>query len=173
MRRLAAFLILFVFWLILSGHMDPLHLGLGFICALLVTLWSSDFLFRNKTSINPLLMVSRVIAFIPWLVYQIVLANLHVAYLVLFPKNIQPKMIHFKTYLTDDLALVTLANSITLTPGTITVDIEDGEFCVHVLSDRFAQDLLSGKMERRVAHIFSETTHLPSTVKHGDDGNHY
>ena len=172
MRRLAAFLILFVFWLILSGHMDPLHLGLGLICSLFVTLYSSDFFFRNDTSSNSALMVWRATGFIPWLVYQIVLANLHVAYLVVFPKKIQPKMVRFKTHLTDELSLVTLANSITLTPGTITVDIEDGEFCVHVLADKFARDLLSGDMERRVAHIFFETDRLPSTVKHINDRNH-
>jgi multicomponent Na+:H+ antiporter subunit E len=52
--------------------------------------------------------------------------------------------------------MVTLANSITLTPGTITMDIEDGEFIVHALSERVAVDLLSGDMENRVAHIFLE-----------------
>jgi multicomponent Na+:H+ antiporter subunit E len=52
--------------------------------------------------------------------------------------------------------MVTLGNSITLTPGTITMDIVDGEFFVHALSKKVADDLLGGEMERRVAHVFME-----------------
>jgi len=52
--------------------------------------------------------------------------------------------------------LVTFANSITLTPGTITVDIKEGVYDVHALSEKVSEDLLSGEMENRVAHIFME-----------------
>jgi multicomponent Na+:H+ antiporter subunit E len=88
--------------------------------------------------------------------YQIVLANLHVVHLVLAPAKIRPQIIHFKTRLKSDLSKVTFGNSITLTPGTITLDIDDGEIYVHALSDKVARDLLTGEMERRVAHVFCE-----------------
>ena len=94
--------------------------------------------------------------YIPWLLFQVVLANLHVVYLVFRPSLIRPQVVHFKTRLTSDMSKVTLGNSITLTPGTITLDIADDEFWVHALSDKAAKDLLSGEMERRVALVFLE-----------------
>jgi multicomponent Na+:H+ antiporter subunit E len=96
-------------------------------------------------------------AYLPWLFYQIVMANLHVAKMVLHPKMpIEPRVIDFKTKLESNLALTTLGNSITLTPGTITVDIRDGKYFVHALTDKVAEDLLSGEMENRVASIYGE-----------------
>ena len=97
------------------------------------------------------------ILYLPWLIYQIYLANLHVVYLVWHRgMPIDPKIIRFKTKLESDLALVTLANSITLTPGTITLDIRDGEYYVHALSKKVADDLLTGDMQNRVAKIYGE-----------------
>ena len=55
-------------------------------------------------------------------------------------------------------ALATLGNSIPLTPGTITIDIFEGKFCVHALTQKVADDLLGGEMESRVAAIFDEST---------------
>jgi multicomponent Na+:H+ antiporter subunit E len=106
--------------------------------------------------------VKRFFAYIPWLIYQIIMANFHVARLVLSPKMpINPKIIKFKVKLDSDISLVTFANSITLTPGTITVDIKEGEFCVHALDETVAYDLLfGGKMEDRIAHIYMEAEHV-------------
>jgi multicomponent Na+:H+ antiporter subunit E len=69
---------------------------------------------------------------------------------------IDPKIIKFKTKLKKDISLVTFANSITLTPGTITADIREGDYYVHSLSKKVTDDLLSGEMENKVAHIFEE-----------------
>ena len=157
LRRFGVFLILFVFWLVLSGHYDAVHLSLGLACAALVSFFSSDLLFRDPIGERWLLKTWRFLLYIPWLLYQVVLANLHVVYLVLRPNLIRPQVIRFKTQLTSDLSRVTLGNSITLTPGTITMDIAGGEFCVHALSDKAAQELLGGEMERRVARVFLET----------------
>ena len=99
----------------------------------------------------------RFIKYIPWLLYQILLSNIHVAYLVLSPKlPIDPKMIRFKTKLKKEMSLAVFANSITLTPGTITADIKNGEFYVHALSKKVADDLLTGEMENKVAEIFED-----------------
>ena len=156
LRRLAVLLILFAFWLVLSGHYDALHLSLGLVCAALVAVFSYDLLPPEVTSPETLRKAWRCLHYIPWLLYQVVLANLHVVYLVIYPHKIRPQIIRFKTSLTSDLSKVTLGNSITLTPGTITMEIDDGEFYVHALSDKVARDLLTGEMERRVAHVFLE-----------------
>jgi multicomponent Na+:H+ antiporter subunit E len=155
-RPLVVFVILYGFWLVFSGHYDAFHLGLGLLCAALVSFLSYDLLLPDVPSPNKLLKVWRFLRYLPWLLYQIVLANLHVVHLVLAPAKIRPQIIHFKTRLKSDLSKVTFGNSITLTPGTITLDIDDGEIYVHALSDKVARDLLTGEMERRVAHVFCE-----------------
>jgi multicomponent Na+:H+ antiporter subunit E len=156
LRRLAVFVILYAFWLLLSGHYDLFHLSLGLICSLLVAFLSHDLLIENISAPKRLRKAWRFISYVPWLIYQIVLANFHVAYLVLNPKAIDPQIVRFKTRLKSQFSMVTLGNSITLTPGTITMDIVDGEFHVHALSEKVADDLLSGEMERRVAHVYLE-----------------
>ncbi len=156
LRRLAVFAILFAFWLLLSGHYDLFHLSLGLICSLLVAFVSADLLIENIGGSHRIKKTRRFIFYVPWLIYQIVLANFHVAYLILKPSAIDPRIIRFKTKLKTEFSMVTLGNSITLTPGTITMDIVDGEFYVHALSKKVADDLLGGEMERRVAHVFLE-----------------
>lgn len=157
---LATFIILFGFWIFLSGMFDLFHLSLGIISCALVSLISGDLFFSQK-SVNKshLIQIFRFIRYLPWLLYQIILANLHVAFLVLHPKMlslIDPHIIRFKMKLKSDLSLTTLANSITLTPGTITVLIHEGHFYVHSLDQKVADDLLTGEMEERVARIYQE-----------------
>ncbi len=90
---------------------------------------------------------------------EIIKANLHVLYLAFHPRMmelIDPRIIKFQSKLKSNLALVTFANSITLTPGTITVDISvDGDFKVHAI-DKASGDPLPGEMERRIAKAFGE-----------------
>ncbi len=155
-RRAIVFLILFGFWLVFSGYYDRFHISLGVICAGLVAFFSYDLLLPDLRSPHKLLKAGRFLRYLPWLAYQVLLANLHVVYLVFYPSKIRPQIVRFKTTLTSDLAKVSLGNFITLTPGTITMDIADGEFYVHALSDKVAKDLLTGEMERRVAHVFLE-----------------
>lgn len=153
------FIILYGFWIVMSGRFDYFHLSLGVISCALVSHASHDLLFRDIRAKNRHIEVIRLITYLPWLIYQIVLANIHVAYLVLHPKMpmlIDPHIIRFKTYLKRDLSLVTFANSITLTPGTITVLIKEGHYYVHAIDKKVADDLLTGEMEDRVAHIYME-----------------
>jgi multicomponent Na+:H+ antiporter subunit E len=158
MRYIITFCILFLNWVIWSGKFDAFHLTLGGIACLIVTYTTHDLLFERKQfSFKDISEVIRLLLYIPWLIYQIVLANIHVASLVLNPRMpIDPKMIRFKSRLKKDISLVTFANSITLTPGTITADITDGEYYVHALNKKVADDLLSGEMENKVAHVFRE-----------------
>lgn len=153
--------IIFAFWMLLSGIFDAFHLTLGALCSIVVGYLFHDLLFANARVGDMRVVAGRFIAYIPWLVEQIILANIHVASLVIRPRMpIDPKIITFKSKLETDISLVTLANSITLTPGTITMDIQDGVYYVHALSKKVADDLDTGEMEDRVAHIFMEADHL-------------
>jgi multicomponent Na+:H+ antiporter subunit E len=158
---IATFVILFLFWMLLSGFFDFFHLTLGVICTAVVSFLSHDLLFANVRVGDIRLIIIRFFAYIPWLINQIMMANFHVAYLALSPKMpIDPQIMMFKTKLESDMSWVTLANSITLTPGTITMDIKDGEFFVHALDKKVAEDLDTGEMEDRVAHMFMEADHI-------------
>jgi multicomponent Na+:H+ antiporter subunit E len=156
MRYLYTFLIMFGFWILLSGKFDLFHLTLGLLSSGLVTLLSTDILMLDSKKNDRLAITFRFICYIPWLLYQIVLSTLHVTFLALHPKmldQIDPTIVTFKTNLKSNIAQVVLANSITLTPGTITIRIEDGVFYVHAISRKAAAGL-PGEMEERIARIF-------------------
>ncbi len=160
-RFIATFIILVGFWLLLSGHYDLFHISIGILCCALVSQVSHNLLFANPRAGDMRVIVKRFIMYIPWLLYQIVLSNFHVAYLALGPRRlIDPKIIKFKSKLESDISMVTFANSITLTPGTITVDVKDGVYYVHAVSKKVAEDLMTGEMEDRIAHIFMEADHV-------------
>ena len=155
------FVMLFGFWLLLSGKYDLFHLSLGIVCSLLIAYLTHDLLFANVRLGNARVIARRFLAYIPWLLYQIITSNIYVASVVLGPKHrVKPQIIRFKTKLESDISWVTLANSITLTPGTITMDIKDGEFLVHALDKKVADDLNAGEMEDRIAHVYMEADHI-------------
>ncbi len=162
-RRAKAFLLLFGAWVLFSGHLDAVHLAYGLVCAALVAAVSYDLLLPpTATPVTPAVAL-RAIGFVPWLLWQVLLANLHVVYLIVRPSAVHPQVVRFRTKLRSDLAKVTLGNSITLTPGTITMEIHDDEFIVHALSDKVADDLRDGDMERHVARLFGEAIDGPAT----------
>ena len=166
MQRVLVFLALFAFWLILSGHYDPFHIGAGVVCAGLVTLLSSD-LFTFGTGARSSFRIGRFALYVPWLLWEILQASLYVTWLVVRPSGIRSRVIRFRTHLRNEVAKVVLGNSITLTPGTVTVDIEGDLFTVHALSDTAAESLLDGDMERRVAWVFGEE--VPDNPADGTD----
>lgn len=157
---------LLAFWLLLSGHLDAEHLGFGVFSAALVAVLTRG-VERIGTGVDrrgrrvPIFTFSvpwpRFVAYLPWLIGQIVIANLQVASVVLHPRlPITPVVVRFPTRLRGDLAQTTLGNSITLTPGTITLDVDGEEFVVHALTREAAREVLSRKMERRVARAFGQ-----------------
>jgi multicomponent Na+:H+ antiporter subunit E len=155
MRYLYTFLIMFGFWILLSGKFDLFHLTLGVLSSALVSFISAD-LFMYGQGKNRLSTGLRFLLYLPWLLYQIVLSTMHVTFLALHPKmkdQIDPTIVTFKTKLKTDIGKVALANSITLTPGTITIRIEDQVFYVHAISRKAAAGL-PGEMEDRLANVF-------------------
>ena len=163
MRYIISFLVLFVFWVIISGVFKPFYLILGALSALIVTWWSGDLLVAEKNLPigNRLLILFRFFNYSVWLLYQIFLANLHVVWVALHPnlnEILEPSMIEFESELKSDLERFILANSITLTPGTVTVRIEDGVFLVHSLTRQTAEGV-PGEMEERIKYIFAGGRH--------------
>jgi multicomponent Na+:H+ antiporter subunit E len=158
MSFLVTFIILVGFWIFMSGLFDLWHFGLGIVACALVAYMSSDLLFAAAPSRAKLREVGRFVKYFPWLLYQICLANIYVVKLVLDPhmsRRIRPHVVKFRTRLKGDLSIVTFANSITLTPGTITVMIQGDCFYVHAI-DREVAESLPGDMEKRVGHIYGE-----------------
>ena len=160
------FLVLLGLWLILSGKYDYFHVSIGFISALLVTLvhlrLNHHLYYRHVIAQVKPLRLTRLILYVPWLLWQIVLASLHVAYVILHPRvPIKPSLIRFRTKLPNVTAKVILGNSITLTPGTLTVKIDDDVFIVHSLTEASFTSIVDGSMPRQVAKLYQRR---PSTV---------
>lgn len=153
------FFILFALWIVLSGRFDGFHLIMGVISCGIVAFLSADLFFPVQLHRNHFFVWLRFTGYIPWLLYQIFLANLHVMYIVLHPRMmelIDPHIIEFNSKLTSDISRTTFANSITLTPGTITVDATTvGKFSVHCIDEDSGKPL-PGEMEERIAKVFNE-----------------
>ena len=158
MYRLLIFAILYPIWLVLSGHFDPLHLVLGALCVGIVIWMSSDlwFMDRSRGAARRVREISCLVGYLIWLLWQVVLANLYILKLALSPgglAEVAPQVVRFKTRLRSDFAKYVLAQSITLTPGTVTVKIVGDEFFVHAISKTVA-DGLDRSMESRIARVY-------------------
>ncbi len=150
-------LVLLAVWLLLSGHYDVMHISLGVVSVGLV-------MFMNRglrdaapahQPIGTRLRWGRLVVYLPWLLWQMVLSALHVARVVFSSRSaLHPSVVHFKSAQPNESAAVILGNSITLTPGTLTLDISGDEYTVHCLSKKTEAGLLDGSMQRRVARLF-------------------
>jgi len=153
------FFLLFANWIVFSGKFDAFHLGLGVISSLFIAWISQDFLFhdRSKTWEERMREAGAFLQYIPWLIVEIIKANLHVFKLAMTRngyEEVAPRIVTIKTYLKTDFAKFVFANSITLTPGTITMLIRGDVFHVHTMSQFLEDDLLEGAIERKVAEVF-------------------
>lgn len=148
-----------VLWVLFSGKLDALHLSFGVLSVALVVLLTRHLIVarsaarENEAVAN--LRVSRLLVYPAWLLWQIVLANLQVAALILKPRpDIDPVLLDFTFPVDSAVAKVTLGNSITLTPGTFTIRIAGDRFVVHSIKRETAASLIDGTMQRRVAGVF-------------------
>lgn len=140
-------------WLLLSGHYAPLTLTLGaFSCVFSVWLCHRLDLINAETV--PVHLLPRLPHYVIWLTGQIAQSNLDVARrLLLGRRTISPRTVIIDTQIHDPLGQTILANSITLTPGTVTVSLEDGEAIVHALTREGAAEIEAGTMATRVAQL--------------------
>jgi multicomponent Na+:H+ antiporter subunit E len=142
--------VFFLIWLLLSEHFDGVHMGLGAVVAFGVAWLNTD-----RSSTRSSVRLWRMLLYFPWLVGRIVHSGFHLSVLILHPAlPIDPKMIRHKTKLEDEGSIVLLGNSITLTPGTITVEVDRQDLVVHAMDDSSAEDVTSRRMEQRIAGLF-------------------
>jgi multicomponent Na+:H+ antiporter subunit E len=156
LHALGLWLFCFGLWLLLSGYFDvPLLLSFGVLsCALVVFVaWRTEAIDPEERPLR-LRLNLHVLGYWPWLLWQIVLANLDVAKRIVDPKlPISPTLITLKPSQRSDLGRVIYANSITLTPGTVTTDLSGDTLEVHALTREAADSLLEGDMDRRVTRL--------------------
>jgi multicomponent Na+:H+ antiporter subunit E len=160
-RYIITFAVLMIFWYILSGYLEPFYIGAGIICCAVVALISTDLLFLSDETgiLRSLGTFIRFIAYIPRLILDIVLANIDVAYRVLHPRMpIDPGFITLDTPFQNDILRTAFANAITLTPGTVTVEVAGGRYTVHALVREAAEESLLKErgMQNSLAHVFGE-----------------
>ena len=148
---------MFIFWILLSGEFTFILITSGVVASLITAYLSHDIFIGKADLKTETGRVFKFIVYIPWLLWEIILANVEIAYLVLNPKPlIDPQLVHFKNDLKTDLGIVTLAHSITLTPGTVTVDANREEFVIHAIWQKSAEGIISGEMQRKVKKIEGE-----------------
>ena len=146
-------LLLFFLWVLLSGRMEPFFLGLGAVTSMVIS-WLHS---RQPGPPNPTIPFFRFMFYIPWLFYRILLSNFHTMYVILHPKlPIHPKLIPYHTHLRNPTEITLLANSVTLTPGTITAEVNAPDMLILALDDVSAQDVVSQRIEEKISWVFEE-----------------
>jgi len=158
--RLFEFLLTFSVWVGLTWSLEPFSLFFGILVALVGVLLLWDLFPPNMALLFTPKRILALLLYAPYFIYCVIHANLDVAYRVLHPDMpIKPGIVKVKTTLKTDLAKTFLANSITLTPGTLTVDI-DGEYLyihwIYVISEDMdkATKIIVSRFEYFLRRIF-------------------
>lgn len=156
-------LVLFVFWMVLSGRTETKFVVYGILTAV-VTTWVTYplLLVPNKDGSKKYYVfgfsIPKMIMYFFWLMWQLVLANIDVLLATTGQElNIDPKVVRFRFKADNPMASVILANSITLTPGTVTMNVtDDGVYEIHALTVGAAAGVLDGGMQKKVADLYGE-----------------
>jgi multicomponent Na+:H+ antiporter subunit E len=144
------FFTLAAFWLLNSGHYSALILSLGFASILLILIMVFKMELVDQES-QPLNLTFKIWGFYLWLSKEIILSNITVVkHIWLGNKSISPTLKKIKISQQTDMGKVIYANSITLTPGTIAIDLIEDEIIVHALLSQGVEVLETGEMDRRV-----------------------
>ena len=149
--------LLFAVWLLLSGHYTPFILILGVVSCITIVTVTLRMEVADHEGL-PIHLTWRALTYMPWLIIEIIKSNFDVAKRVLSPSlPVTPTLLRVKASQSTDLGQVIYANSITLTPGTISVDVANNEILVHALSREGAESLLDGMMDRRVTSMSEDS----------------
>ncbi|MBC8352764.1 MAG: Na+/H+ antiporter subunit E [Planctomycetes bacterium] len=141
----------FLIWLLLSESFDWLHVSMGVLCAFGVAWFNRS---REQTRFE--IPRARIVWYYFWLVGRILQSGFHLSKLILHPSlPIDPRMIRQRTKLRKDAGIVLLGNSITLTPGTITVEVNSDELEVHAMDAESAEDVTSFRFDEQIARVTS------------------
>ena len=151
LRASLLFIFYFLIWLLLSGHYDPLLLSLGLLsCALcLYVTWKANFIDNEGL---PLHLLVRLPIYTIWLFKEIIKANIDTAKIIIL-NNPNPQNFRVKSTQKTEAGKVMYANSITLTPGTVTTQLDEDVLEVHALTAEMAEDVKSGQMDKMVTWL--------------------
>ena len=150
-KSVTLFIVLFGFWLLMSGYYTPLILSLGVIsCILCVYLTIKGKFLHNETL--PIYFFPRLIQYTLWLIKEILKSNIQTAKVIIM-KSEEPELFSVKATQKTNEGKVTYANSITLTPGTVTTQIKNDIFEVHALTKDFGDDVRSSEMDKMVTWL--------------------
>ena len=153
MRYIRSSLFIAVVWLLLSGHYTALILSFGAVSSLIVVwfMWRMD---RVDEDLGVPPMRPRVLYYLVWLMWQVVLSNIDLVRRIWDPAlPIRPTWQRLDIKVTSSLAKTLYANSITLTPGTLTTDVREDHFMVHSLTPDGIEDLRKGGMEEQIQRM--------------------
>lgn len=146
-------LVLFATWLLLSGYFEPLLLTLG-VTSCLAVVWVAHRMDVVDREGHPIHLGLRMIGYWLWLAVEIIKANIDVAKCIVDPRlPIRPNLFWTKASQHSELGQVIYANSITLTPGTISMRVTGGRILVHALTTEAAAGVETGDMDRRVCAL--------------------
>ena len=156
-------LVLFAFWMVLSGRTETKFVVYGILTAV-VTTWVTYplLLVPNKDGSKKYYVfgfsIPKMIMYFFWLMWQLVLANIDVLLATTGQElNIDPKVVRFRFKADNPMASVVLENSITLTPGTVTMNVtDDGVYEIHALTVGAAAGVLDCGMQKKVADLYGE-----------------
>ena len=150
-KALLLFVFYFVIWLLLSGHYDPLLLTLGVLSCItcLYVTWKAKFIDEEGL---PLHLLIRLPIYTLWLFKEIIKANIDTAKIIIL-NNPDPQNFRVKSSQKTEAGKVAYANSITLTPGTVTTVLDGDILEVHALSSDMADDVKSGAMDKKVSWL--------------------
>ena len=153
LHALSLGLVLFILWLLLSGFFEILLLSLG-VGSVIAVVWIAYRMDVIDHEGHPIHLTVRAVFYWPWLTVEIIKANIDVAAAIVRRKMpINPSVIEVKATQETELGQVIYANSITLTPGTVTISVDKDIMTVHALTRGAAEDLKSGEMDRRVTNM--------------------
>lgn len=156
-RSFSLFIFLYLFWLLLSGFFTPFLLTAGVGCALAVT-WFARRMHVVDAEGHPVELGLHALVYWAWLFKEIIKSGWDVSKIIMHPKlPISPTLVRFIPSQRTKVGLVLHANSITLTPGTITIDAHAKEFWVHGLTRASAHGVVDSEMDRRVTACEGET----------------
>lgn len=152
------FLVYFILWIIFNGQITLEICIFGILIAALLFAFTCKFMdYSVKKELQVLRKLGKLLQYTVTLVWEVVKANLGTVHLILTQKEeIEPVLVSFHSDLQGPIAQTLLANAITLTPGTITVTLENGEYTVHCLDESLAEGMdqsvfvkLAGEIEQK------------------------
>jgi multicomponent Na+:H+ antiporter subunit E len=155
MKSIGFLTLLALFWFLLSGHVEPLLLGLG-VVSVALTFYLSHRMNVIDHESYPLHLSYKMPGFYLYILKEVTKANIDVVARILKWNRsaIKPQLVNIQQSQATDLGAVIYANSITLTPGTVTIQLSDDKLLVHALSKESADELATGEMSKTITNRF-------------------